>query len=229
MLKELVIASHNKGKIAEFENLLAPYGVKIYSAKDLDLPDVEETGKTFAENAIIKAEALAEMCNKPCLADDSGLCVDALDGRPGVYSARYAPNRDFDKAMNYLDASRKIKDIDEKQYLLGEIYIKQGEFDKAIDELNSLIAKNPNNIEYTIALANIYVNKKDYLKAREVLKKYLKNNCFLKIFMLKCKTWPKLGLQMRYVRYLTNNFVKGVHANNEKFIGIFNTGTTGNY
>lgn len=99
MLKELVIASHNKGKIAEFENLLAPYGVKIYSAKDLDLPDVEETGKTFAENAIIKAEALAEMCNKPCLADDSGLCVDALDGRPGVYSARYAPNRDFDKAM----------------------------------------------------------------------------------------------------------------------------------
>ena len=99
MLKELVIASHNKGKIAEFENLLAPYGVKIYSAKDLDLPDVEETGKTFAENAIIKAEALAEMCNKPCLADDSGLCVDTLDGRPGVYSARYAPNRDFDKAM----------------------------------------------------------------------------------------------------------------------------------
>ncbi|MBR2922791.1 MAG: RdgB/HAM1 family non-canonical purine NTP pyrophosphatase [Alphaproteobacteria bacterium] len=102
MLKELVIASHNKGKIAEFENLLAPYGVKIYSAKDLDLPDVEETGKTFAENAIIKAEALAEMCNKPCLADDSGLCVDALDGRPGVYSARYAPNRDFDKAMTML-------------------------------------------------------------------------------------------------------------------------------
>lgn len=102
MLKELVIASHNKGKIAEFENLLAPYGVKIYSAKDLDLPDVEETGKTFAENAIIKAEALAEICNKPCLADDSGLCVDALDGRPGVYSARYAPNRDFDKAMTML-------------------------------------------------------------------------------------------------------------------------------
>lgn len=88
----------------------------------------------------------------------------------------YYYTEDFDKAMNYLDASRKIKDIDEKQYLLGEIYIKQGEFDKAIDELNSLIAKNPNNIEYTIALANIYVNKKDYLKAREVLKKYLKNN-----------------------------------------------------
>ena len=90
MLKELVIASHNKGKIAEFENLLSPYGVKIYSANDLKLPDVEETGTTFAENAILKAEALAEFSGKPCLADDSGLCVDALGGRPGVYSARYA-------------------------------------------------------------------------------------------------------------------------------------------
>ena len=99
MLKELVIASHNKGKIAEFEKMLEPYGVKIYSADDLDLPDVEETGTTFAENAILKAETLAKICKKPCLADDSGLCVDALGGRPGVYSARYAPNRDFDKAM----------------------------------------------------------------------------------------------------------------------------------
>lgn len=102
MLKELVIASHNKGKIEEFEKMLAPYGVKIYSANDLNLPDVEETGTTFAENAILKAEFLANICNKPCLADDSGLCVDALDGRPGVYSARYAPNRDFDKAMTML-------------------------------------------------------------------------------------------------------------------------------
>ena len=102
MLKELVIASHNKGKIEEFEKMLEPYGVKIYSATDLDLPDVEETGTTFVENAILKAETLAKICNKPCLADDSGLCVDALDGRPGVYSARYAPNRDFDKAMTML-------------------------------------------------------------------------------------------------------------------------------
>ena len=102
MLKELVIASHNKGKIAEFEKMLEPYGVKIYSANDLNLPDVEETGTTFAENAVLKAEALANICNKPCLADDSGLCVDALGGRPGVYSARYAPNRDFDKAMTML-------------------------------------------------------------------------------------------------------------------------------
>lgn len=113
MLKELVIASHNKGKIAEFEKMLAPYGVKIYSANDLNLPDVEETGTTFAENAILKAEELAKLCNKPCLADDSGLCVDALGGRPGVYSARYAPNRDFDKAIAMLIGELKESKSDD--------------------------------------------------------------------------------------------------------------------
>ncbi|MBE6454111.1 MAG: RdgB/HAM1 family non-canonical purine NTP pyrophosphatase [Alphaproteobacteria bacterium] len=102
MLKELVIASHNKGKIAEFEQMLKPFGVKVYSALELNLPDVEETGKTFTENASLKAETLSEISGKPCLADDSGLCVDVLEGRPGVYSARYAPNRDFDKAMDML-------------------------------------------------------------------------------------------------------------------------------
>lgn len=102
MLTELVIASHNQGKIKEFKQLLSPFGVKVYAATDLNLPDVEETGTTFAENATLKAETLAKISGKPCLADDSGLCVDALDGRPGVYSARYAPNRDFDKAMQML-------------------------------------------------------------------------------------------------------------------------------
>ncbi len=102
MLKELVIASHNQGKINEFRQMLSPFGVTVYSAVDLNLPDVDETGTTFAENALLKAEALAAASGKPCLADDSGLCVDALDGRPGVYSARYAPNRDFDKAMQML-------------------------------------------------------------------------------------------------------------------------------
>ena len=102
MLNELVIASHNQGKIAEFKEMLAPFGVKVYAASDLNLPDVEETGTTFAENAALKAETLANISGKPCLADDSGLCVDALGGRPGVYSARYAPNRDFNKAMTML-------------------------------------------------------------------------------------------------------------------------------
>ena len=100
MLTELVIASHNQGKIAEFKNMLSPLGVKIYSSAELDLPDVAETGHTFAENARLKAETLSALSGKPCLSDDSGLCVDALNGAPGVYSARYAPNRNFDLAMD---------------------------------------------------------------------------------------------------------------------------------
>ena len=114
MLKELVIASHNQGKIKEFKEMLAPFGVKVYAATDLSLPDVEETGTTFAENAALKAETLAKISGKPCLADDSGLCVDALGGRPGVYSARYAPNRDFDKAMEMLIAELNASGSDDR-------------------------------------------------------------------------------------------------------------------
>lgn len=106
-ITELVIASHNQGKIDEIRKMLAPYQVKVFSANELNLPDVEETGTTFAENAALKANQLSDISGKPCLADDSGLCVDALDGRPGVYSARYAPNRDFIKAMEMLVAELK--------------------------------------------------------------------------------------------------------------------------
>lgn len=101
-LEEIVFASHNEGKIKEIKKLLAPYGIKVKSALDMNLPDVEETGKTFEENSLLKSRTIAKLVNMPCLADDSGLCVDALDGAPGVYSARYAPNRDFDKGMEKL-------------------------------------------------------------------------------------------------------------------------------
>lgn len=101
-LEEIVFASHNAGKIKEMKELLAPYDIKVKSALDMDLPDVEETGKTFEENSLLKSQTIAKLVNKPCLADDSGLCVDALDGAPGVYSARYAPNRDFNKGMEKL-------------------------------------------------------------------------------------------------------------------------------
>jgi len=99
---KLVIASHNLGKIKEFKKILAPHNIEVLSAIDIDLPDVEETGTTFLENAILKAKESAEHCGFTVLADDSGLCVNALNGRPGVYSARYAPNRDFDKGMDKL-------------------------------------------------------------------------------------------------------------------------------
>lgn len=101
-ITKLVVASHNAGKIAEIKTLLAPLKIEVQSAAELRLGDVEETGTTFEENAKIKANALSLMCGLPCLADDSGLCVDALDGRPGVYSARYAPNRDFKEGMKML-------------------------------------------------------------------------------------------------------------------------------
>ncbi len=100
--KEIVFASHNRGKIAEVKQILAPLNISVKSAEDIDLPDVEETGTTFTENSLLKSQTIAKITQMPCLADDSGLCVDALDGAPGVYSARYAPNRDFDKGMDKL-------------------------------------------------------------------------------------------------------------------------------
>lgn len=101
-IKQLIFASHNLGKIAEIKELLAPYGIEVLSAADAGLPDVEETGKTFEENAYIKARAAAQARHIPCIADDSGLCVDAIGGKPGVYTARYAPNRNFDLGMDKL-------------------------------------------------------------------------------------------------------------------------------
>ena len=100
--KEIIFASHNRGKIKEIKDILSPLGFKVLSGEDIELPDVEETGKTFEENAYIKALAAAKEKNIPCVADDSGLCVDAIGGKPGVYTARYAPNRDFDKGMDKL-------------------------------------------------------------------------------------------------------------------------------
>jgi XTP/dITP diphosphohydrolase len=86
----LVIATHNPGKLAEMRELLAPHGVEAVSAGDLGLHEPEETGDTFRANAAIKAIAAAKAAQLPAFADDSGLVVDALDGAPGIYSARWA-------------------------------------------------------------------------------------------------------------------------------------------
>ena len=96
----VVIATHNPGKLAEMRELLAPFGIEAVSAGDLGLPEPDETGTMFSENAAIKALAAAKAANLPAFADDSGLCVDALDGAPGLFSARWAgPSKDFDAAM----------------------------------------------------------------------------------------------------------------------------------
>ena len=96
----LLVASHNAGKVREIAELVAPYGMTVISAADLDLPEPEETGSTFAENASLKALAAARASGLPTLADDSGLEVEALGGAPGIYSARWAgPAKDFAVAM----------------------------------------------------------------------------------------------------------------------------------
>ena len=97
---DLVLASHNKGKLVEIAALVEPLGYKVISAGDLGLPEPEETGSTYRENAELKAKAAALASGKPALSDDSGLSVSALGGAPGIYSARWAgPNKDFDAAM----------------------------------------------------------------------------------------------------------------------------------
>jgi XTP/dITP diphosphohydrolase len=98
--KSLVVASHNPGKVREISALLAPFGLKIISAAELSLAAPVEDGATFAENAKIKALAAARASGLPALSDDSGLVVPALDGAPGIYSARWAgPSKDFTIAM----------------------------------------------------------------------------------------------------------------------------------
>jgi XTP/dITP diphosphohydrolase len=96
----LVIASHNAGKVREIRDLLGPHGIDPVPAAELDLPEPEETGTTFIANAELKALQAADLSGLPALADDSGLCVEALGGDPGIFSARWAgPDRDFDFAM----------------------------------------------------------------------------------------------------------------------------------
>ncbi len=100
----LVIASHNAGKVREIRDLLAPYGADVLSAKSLGLAEPEETGATFIANAVLKAEAAASASGHVALADDSGLVVPALDGQPGIHSARWAgANRDFSVAMRTVE------------------------------------------------------------------------------------------------------------------------------
>ncbi|MBX9824987.1 MAG: RdgB/HAM1 family non-canonical purine NTP pyrophosphatase [Xanthobacteraceae bacterium] len=115
----LVIATHNPGKLAEMRDLLAVYGVEAISAGELGLPEPDETGATFRANARIKAEAAAKASNLPAFADDSGLTVDALNGDPGIYSARWAgPDKDFRFAMNKIQSllvERGAKSVEQRR------------------------------------------------------------------------------------------------------------------
>ena len=92
---KVVIATHNAGKLVEMRELLAPHGIELVSGGELGLPEPDETGHMFAENAAIKAHAAAKASGLPALADDSGICIDALDGAPGLFSANWAEKTDI--------------------------------------------------------------------------------------------------------------------------------------
>jgi XTP/dITP diphosphohydrolase len=107
---KVVIATHNPGKLKEMRELLEPHGIETISAADLGLDEPIETGTSFAENAIIKAAAAARAARLPALADDSGLVVEALEGAPGIHSARWAgENKDFAQAMRTVEEKLKLK------------------------------------------------------------------------------------------------------------------------
>ena len=100
LIGPLVAATHNGGKLREFRELVTPHGIELLNAGDLALAEPEETGATFEANAVLKARAAAGAARLPALADDSGLCVEALAGAPGIYSARWAgESKDFSSAM----------------------------------------------------------------------------------------------------------------------------------
>ena len=110
MQKKIVVASHNTGKIKEIKNLLKPFKFTVYSALDFKVKEPKETGKTFIENSVIKAKAVSQKSNCIALADDSGLCINSLNGNPGIYSARWAgKNKDFSSAMKKIE--EKLQEI----------------------------------------------------------------------------------------------------------------------
>ncbi len=110
-MREIVLATQNRGKIAEFERLLAEFAkdIKVLGLNDFpDMPDIEETGKTFQENALLKAHGVCEFAKLPALADDSGLCVDFLNGDPGIFSARWSGTHGDDLA----NINKVLKQLD---------------------------------------------------------------------------------------------------------------------
>jgi XTP/dITP diphosphohydrolase len=146
---KFVLATHNIKKLAELQRILEPVGVTVVSEKELsfDFPDVEETGTTFEENALLKAKSACEVCGLPAIADDSGLCVDALGGAPGVYSARYAGEDGNDAKNNQklLDALKGIPDEQRTARFVSVVccYFPGGEHFFVRGECEGVIAHEP--------------------------------------------------------------------------------------
>jgi XTP/dITP diphosphohydrolase len=142
-LKKIVIATHNKGKLHEFQTLLAPLGWEVVSAGELGLPEPDETGQHFAENAQLKARAAALAAGLAALADDSGLCVAALDGGPGIFSARYAAG-DYPAAFGKIIAAAVARDEWRARFVCALCFAKpDGTTATYIGQADGTIAKSP--------------------------------------------------------------------------------------
>ena len=113
--QQLIIASHNKGKVKEISDLLSEYSLRVSSSEDYGMAEPEENGSSFEENALIKAVETSRYCGLVALSDDSGLCVNALGGEPGIYSARWAgPKKDFLKASK--DIEKRLTELGSSDY-----------------------------------------------------------------------------------------------------------------
>ena len=135
----LVIATHNPGKLAELRDLIAPYGIGVVSAGELGLPEPEETGASFAENARIKAISAAQASGLPAFADDSGLVVEALGGEPGIHSARWAgESKDFAAAMRTIeDRLRASGSADRRAHFVSALCVAWP--DRHVEEFESQV------------------------------------------------------------------------------------------
>jgi XTP/dITP diphosphohydrolase len=146
----LLVASHNPGKVREIKALLGPHGIEPISAKELGLPEPEETGASFAANAELKARAAAVAGHHPALADDSGLWVDALDGAPGIYSARWAgPAKDFRVAMTRVERElleRKARDYSAKFVCALSLAMPHGEIKTFEGEIHGHLTFPPKGL-----------------------------------------------------------------------------------
>lgn len=120
--KSLIVATHNTGKYREIADLLKPFGIQVFSARDKKLPEPVEDGDSFIANARIKAIAAARAAGMPALADDSGLSVDALGGAPGIYSARWADGGDFAMAMKKVEKALKKAGADDAEQRSAAFY-----------------------------------------------------------------------------------------------------------
>ncbi|MDX7994638.1 XTP/dITP diphosphatase [Bacillus subtilis] len=163
IMKEAIIATHNPGKVKEFKEILEPRGYDVKSLAEIGFTEeIEETGHTFEENAILKAEAVAKAVNKMVIADDSGLSIDNLGGRPGVYSARYAGEQKDDQA-NIEKVLSELKGIEKEQrtarFRCALVVSIPGEETKTVEgHVEGYIAEEPRG-EYGFGYDPIFIVK----------------------------------------------------------------------